>query len=118
MAVPALGMMAGWWPQPRHQIELLDCQGQFAEFHNGFPVRLPSEVRFIVDWLTPWVQTDSGRTGRITALTSAVLTFEVPYDNYKMIYHVNRVDGTIIQNSSLGGRFTGDCVAKPYETQF
>ena len=100
-----------WLPQP---VGVLACQGDFGKFANGFMVARPMELKFVVDWLAPWVQTDGGKPGRIITLTSLELTFEVKYEGYSVVYHVNRLDGTFSQRPNVGGIFYGTCNLKPY----
>jgi hypothetical protein len=114
-AALALGTTGFGLPQ---QTGLLSCEGSFGEFANGFLVNKPSQLRFVVDWVTPAVATEGGRPGHITELTRTVLAFEVQYVGYKAFYYVNRIDGTISQVSSLGGRFTGICDLKSLDTKF
>ncbi|HTZ35679.1 MAG TPA: hypothetical protein VMB84_06605 [Stellaceae bacterium] len=114
-AALALSMTA-WLIEPTTGV--LSCEGSFGEFANGFLVNKPSQLRFIVDWLTPMVQTEGGRPAQIIELTRTVLSFAVRYDGYEAIYHVNRIDGAISQIPSLGGQFTGVCHFKSLDTKF
>jgi hypothetical protein len=119
-AALALGLAGCDYLQSRALVQpgLLVCQGDFGQFANGFMVARPMELKFVVDWLAPSVVTDSGTPGRIIALTSIELSFEVPYEGYRVAYHVNRIDGTISQRPNLGGVFSGRCAMKPLEQTF
>jgi len=97
---------------------LLSCNGDFGRFANGLLVGRPMQLNFVVDWLTPAVVTDTGRTGRIITLTALELVFEIPYADYTATYRVNRIDGTISQQSSVGGVFHGNCDLASLETKF
>jgi len=98
---------------------MLVCYGDFAQFANGFLVTRLMELHFLVDWQAPWVvPTDGGAPGRIIALTSLELSFEVQYEGYRAAYHVNRIDGAISQRPNRGGVFFGKCDMKPLETRF
>ena len=98
---------------------LLVCHGDFGQFSNGYMVSRPMELRFLVDWLAPWVvPIDGGSPARIISLTSLELSFEVQYEGYRAAYHVTRVDGTFSQRPSVGGVFFGRCDTKPLETKF
>ena len=101
-------------PQP----ELFACHGSFAILARGFVTGRPSELNFVVDWQAPSIATDTGRPGRITALTVLEVAFEVQYDTYKAAYRINRIDGTISQTSNFGGLFRGVCELKPLRTKF
>jgi hypothetical protein len=114
-ATLALGMAGFGYQQPG----LLVCEGDFAQFANGFMVARPMELHFVVDWLAPSVvPTDGGGPGRIIALTSLELSFEVSYEGYRVAYHVNRIDGSISQRPNLGGVFFGDCDMRALGTRF
>jgi hypothetical protein len=113
-AVAALALTGFGYQQPG----LLSCQGSFGQFANGFLVAMPSQLNFVVDWLTPAIVTDTGTPGRIIALTPLELAFEIRYADYAAYYRVNRIDGSISQTSNLGGSFYGICELKPLETKF
>lgn len=98
--------------------EMVACHGSFATLARGFVTGRPSELNFVVWWETPAIATDTGRTGRITALTALEIAFEVQYDTYKAIYRINRIDGTISQTSNFGGVFRGVCELTPLRTKF
>ncbi len=104
--------------QPQQQAGILVCRGDFGKFANGFMIARPMELKFVVDWQAPWVQTDGGKPGEIIDLTAMELTFEVQYDGYRVIYHVNRIDGTFSQRPNFGGAFYGNCDLLPYSTKF
>ena len=100
-------------------VALLACHGDFAQFRNGFMVARPMELNFVVDWLAPSVvPVEGGGPAKIIALSSLELTFEIPYEGYKAVYRVNRVDSTISQRPNLGGVFSGYCGLRPYTTNF
>ena len=98
---------------------LLVCHGDFAQFANGFMVARPMELKFAVNLTIPSITPlNGGGPGRIIALTPLELSFEVPYQGYKVLYRINRVSGTISQRPSPGGTFFGDCDVKALETKF
>ena len=100
------------WP------DLLVCHGDFGQFANGYIVSRPMELSFVVDWAVPAVTpTNGGGPSRILSLTSLELSFEVPYETYKVAYHLDRVNGIFSQRPNLGGVFFGRCVVKPLETK-
>jgi hypothetical protein len=102
--------------QPGWPSELI-CRGDFAQFANGFMVARPMELHFAVWWSTPAVQPiDGGGRTKILSLTALELSFEVPYEGYKVAYHLNRVDGAFTQRPNLGGVFFGNCTTKPLLT--
>jgi hypothetical protein len=114
-AVLAIGMTGFGYQQPG----LLSCEGRFGRFgSNGFLIAMPSQLSFLVDWLTPAISTDTGTLGRITALTPVELTFEIQYENYRANYRVSRIDGTISERSNFGGVFYGICDLRSLETKF
>lgn len=97
---------------------MLACHGDFAQFANGFMVARPMELHFAVWWDAPAVQpTDGGGVAKVLSLTPLELSFEVPYQGYKVAYHLNRVDGTFSQHPNLGGVFFGNCDVRPLTTK-
>ena len=115
-AVLALGM-TGFGDQPAPPV-LLACNGDFGKFANGFLVARPMELNFVVDWQKPVVATSSGNVGRIITLTPYELSFEIQYDGYKVIYDINRIEGTIRQWPNIGGVFSGRCEEQPLRQKF
>jgi len=109
-----VAMLGAEWIQPA----VLACHGMFGRFADGTLVDKPSRLNFIVDWQVPAVATESGRPGRIIALSSTALDFEIQYDGYKAVYQVNRLDGTIREASTLGSVFSGVCELKPFAPKF
>ena len=101
-----------------YQEGLLACRGSFGRFANGFLVSRPSYLNFVVDWQTPRIATEAGRSGTVVSLTPLELVFDIAYDGYRARYRVSRVDGKISETSSLGGVFYGVCEVKTLETRF
>ncbi|MGH7092863.1 MAG: hypothetical protein ACREFB_04950 [Stellaceae bacterium] len=97
---------------------LLSCHGKFVEFVDGQPSMIRPSVDFVVDWRRPAIVTDTGRPGRITALTSLAIDFDMQYPGYLAHYRVNRIDGTISEASNFGGLYRGDCALGPLITKF
>jgi hypothetical protein len=115
VAIVAIGMTGFGYQQPG----LLSCEGRFGRFaSNGFLVAMPSQLSFVVDWLTPAIATDAGTLGRITALTPAELAFDIQYESYRANYRVSRIDGTISERTNFGGIFYGICDMRPLSTKF
>ena len=117
LMVAACDYLPQWTPPEQ---SLLVCNGDFAQFANGFLVTRPMELDFAVYWTIPAIYPLNGGKGpaQILALNGLELSFEVQYEGYRAAYRLDRVTGTFSQRPNtgrpnLGGVYFGNCHLQP-----
>lgn len=110
---PAVAQVSGY-----QQYGMFSCVGRFATFVRRQIDTEPSQLTFVIDWLTPAIVTDRGVPGRVTSVTPLQVTFDIQYPTYHASYFISRIDGTISQTGESNGVFRGTCDLTPLATRF